>query len=322
MAGRTAKASKAVTPQEPSGWLTVNQALSWIAFRSLAPNWDTAFYFGASNWFTQSPDDMLAYLNEMIGEPSESLFRRMRYRPEFEGRIRVAAAALRQSDNTPADPAGTIDDDARILLNHLSAHLPDARQHRVRIQEAAEVLRRAIASDQLPAFGWQGEGPDPAEPHAAISQARERIRADACAGPVTVAELGIVPIIASDEGSAGYALVWSGLQIPSDEVVRLWPASHVGIQPKAPLIEPQASPGDTAEQEPARRPQFSEQALAAWYLLRVRCWPGDAPPPTADADLRAAREHFEGDIPRSAIRKIRKEKAEPEWLKPGPRKPG
>ena len=265
---------------------------------------------------------MIAHLREMISEPPRSLSRRMRYRPEFEERIRVAAAALRQQDTAPAYPAGTIDDDdARILIDHLSAHLPEARQHRARIQDAAEALRRAMASGELPAFGWQGDGPDPAEPLAAISQARERIPADACAGPVTVTELGIVPVIASDEGSAGYALVWSGLRIPSDEVLRLWPASHVGIQPKAPLIQPQASPGNTAEQEQTRRPQYSEQALGAWFLLRAHRWPADAPPPTEDADLKAARAHFEGDIPRSAIRAIRKSKAPPEWRKPGPRKP-
>lgn len=91
-----------------------------------------------------------------------------------------------------------------------------------------------------------------------------------------------------------------------DELQKLWPESS-----------------STASDEPkvARRPVYSDEALNGWFLLRVRGWPKDAPPPNADACLAAARQHFEGAIPRDPFRRIRRMKTPESWRKTGPRGP-
>jgi hypothetical protein len=69
-----------------------------------------------------------------------------------------------------------------------------------------------------------------------------------------------------------------------------------------------------------RRPSYSPSALGGWFLVRVAAWPKNAPYPTEAEDLKAARNDFEGQIPRDEFRDIRREKTDKNWRKPGPRR--
>jgi hypothetical protein len=81
-----------------------------------------------------------------------------------------------------------------------------------------------------------------------------------------------------------------------------------------------ASCSDPERLPPARRPSYSPEALGAWFRLREKRWPPDAPFPTEAEDLNAARTHFEGEIPRDPFREIRRNKTPTSWRKPGPRR--
>ena len=316
-----AQAPKRAEADTPAGWLSVNQALSWIAFRSVTPDWDIAFYFGASNWFAQTPDEALEQLRQMMAEPPGSLFRTMRYGPDFQDRVCTVAAALGLcGDDGAADPqTASIDDLTTRLIDHLSAHLQDARAQHDRLKQAAETLRLAIASGEPSAYGWRGYGSQLGELEP-VAEPRERIPADVCAGPVTITEMGIVPLTEVDGRTRTSQPLWSGILIPSDSVLNLWPASNG--KATADLV-PRAIPDclKVSDGTPPRRPQYSPKRVAGWYLGRIDGWPKDAAPPTEAQDLADAKQAFEGDVPRRVIREIRKAKAPENWRKSGPRKP-
>lgn len=313
-----AQAPKRAEADTPAGWLSVDQALSWIAFRSLAPDWDIALYFGASNWFTQTPDEALEHLRQMMAEPPGSLFRTMRYGPDFEERVRTVAATLSlRGDDGPADPpTASIDDLTTRLINHLSEHLQDARAQHDRLKQAAETLRLAIASGEPSAYGWRGYGSQLGELEP-VTEPRERIPADVCAGPVTITEMGIVPSTEVDGRRRTSQPLWSGLLILSDDILRMWPASTTAFQPGS-IPSAAAVPAETA---PPTQHRYNLVALSGWYLLRVKTWPRDQRGPTEEQDWNDARAAFIDDVPRSEIRKIRKKHAPENWRKSGPRKP-
>ncbi len=317
--GKT-KAPKRTEPDAPAGWLTVDQALSWIAARCLTSNLDVAFYFGASNWFTQTPDQALDHLRQVIVDPPDSLCRTLRLSPTFEKRVRttVAALGLHGDDDSPNAQTADIDDITGRLVDHLSAHLQDARVQHDRLQQAADMLRLAIGSGELPAYGWKGYEPE--DVLAPVIDPRERIPADVCAGPVTVTDLGVVPITRFDTAPRVSEPIWSGIMMPAEYVVRLWPSASTSLQSAA--AEPQADDNTVtdAEAQQARRPQFDLHGLGLWFHNRFKRWPRDAAYPTELEDWQAAQRDFEGPVPRSAIREIRKKFAPENWRKSGPRK--
>lgn len=315
------QAPKRAEVDTPAGWLSVNQALSWIAFRSLPSDWDSAFYFGASNWFSQTPDEALEHLRQMMAEPPGSLFRTMRYGPDFEERVRTVAATLSlREDDGPADPpTASIDDLTTRLIDHLSEHLQDARAQHDRLKQAAETLRLAIASGEPSAYGWRGYGSQLAELEPII-EPRERIPADVCAGPVTITEMGIVPLTEVDGRTRTSQPLWSGLLISADDILRVWPASTTALHPE-PIPGPAGVPAEVqADTAQPRKLRYDSLALGAWYLLRVKKWPSGQRGPTEDQDWKDAQAAFVGHVPRGEIRKIRKEKAPENWRKSGPRK--
>jgi hypothetical protein len=313
--GKT-KVPKRTEPDVPTGWLTVEQALSWIAARSLTSNLDVAFYFGASNWFTQTPDQTLDHLRQVIADPPDSLCRTLLLRPTLEKRIRttVAALGLHGDDDSPNAHTAAIDDITGKLIDHLSAQLQDARAQHDRLQQAADMLRLAIASGELPAYGWKGYGPE--DLLAPVIDPRERIPADVCAGPVTVTDLGVVPITRFDTAPRVSEPIWSSILFPSADVRRLWPASATSFQPGS-ISSPAAVPAKTA---PPTQHRYNLAALSAWYVLRIKTWPRDQRGPTEEQDWEEARAAFNDHVPRGAIREIRREKAPENWRKSGPRK--
>ncbi len=317
--GKT-KVPKRTEPDVPTGWLTVEQALSWIAARSLTSNLDVGFYFGASNWFSQTPDEALEHLRQVIADPPDSLCRTLQLSPTFEKKVRttVTALGLHGDDDSPNAQTDAIYDITGKLIDHLSAQLQDARAQHDRLQQASDMLCQAIASGALSAYGWKGYGPE--DELAPVINPRERIPADVCAGPVIITAVGIVPVTQVDGRSRISQPIWSGILMTSDGVLSLWPASVSESQAE---LRPHAVSDCLRDSDgtPARRPQYSRPLLGGWYLARVHGWPKDAAPPTEAQDLADAREAFEGDIPRSVIREIRKAKAPQKWLKSGPRKP-
>jgi hypothetical protein len=72
-------------------------------------------------------------------------------------------------------------------------------------------------------------------------------------------------------------------------------------------------------QPPAPRPSYSPEALSAWFVLRVRIWPKEAPAPIETQDLEAARAYFDGEIARDEFRDIRRAKTPEDWRRSGPR---
>ncbi len=317
--GKT-KVPKRTEPDVPTGWLTVDQALSWIAARSLTSNLDVAFYFGASNWFNQTPDEALEHLRQVIADPPDSLCRTLQLSPTFEKRVRttVAALGLHGDDDPPNVQTAAIDDITGKLIDHLSAQLQDARAQHNQLQQAADMLRLAIASGELPAHGWKGYGPE--DDLAPVIDPRERIPADVCARPVTITDVGVVPVTRFDTASRVSEPIWSGIMMPADCVVRLWPSASTGSQPAVAGPQADQNTATGAETQQARRPQFDLHGLGLWFHNRFKRWPRDAAYPTELEDWQAAQRDFEGPVPRSAIREIRKKFAPENWRKSGPRK--
>jgi hypothetical protein len=65
---------------------------------------------------------------------------------------------------------------------------------------------------------------------------------------------------------------------------------------------------------------YSPEALAAWFLLRVKTWPKGEPPPS-EADCIAAAQAYFADAPgRDPIREIRRQKTPESWRKRGPKR--
>lgn len=318
MKNKKPSVSRRLEPAEGPEWLSVEQALSWIAFRSLVCNWDTDIYFGASNWFFQAPDNVLEQLCQMIAEPPNSLFRTALYGAGYETRVRVASLALEKenTDEAAQEKMRSIDEDARVMVDHLSAQLVITKEKHARIQQAAKMLRQAIASGELSAYGWKGYGAD-ATPIDPLTEARERIPTDVCAGPVTITNIGIIPISNNEDSPLVFEPLWTAIRLPTETVMSLWPGSDVELAPK-----PRVTPGTAQALEGTltRRPQYHPKVFAGWYMTRVAGWPKDAVPPTEQQDVIAANEAFEGRVPRKAVRDIRKLKAPESWLKSGPRK--
>jgi len=68
-------------------------------------------------------------------------------------------------------------------------------------------------------------------------------------------------------------------------------------------------------------PAVSQAALLKWYLGRVETWSKEAAPPSADQDLKAAKQRFPGvTVSRDAIRGLRRKHAPEEWRKAGRKK--
>jgi hypothetical protein len=69
---------------------------------------------------------------------------------------------------------------------------------------------------------------------------------------------------------------------------------------------------------PAVKHQYSADALAAWFTLRVHTWPAGAALPSEEKDRAAATAWFDS-VPRGKFREIRGVKTPESWRKPGPR---
>lgn len=70
----------------------------------------------------------------------------------------------------------------------------------------------------------------------------------------------------------------------------------------------------------AIRPEYTEQACRAWFMLRVATWPKSEDPPTAEQCLAAARAYFAGSLPRDPFYALRHKCVPASWRQPGKRR--
>lgn len=70
----------------------------------------------------------------------------------------------------------------------------------------------------------------------------------------------------------------------------------------------------------AIRPEYTEPACRAWFILRVSTWPKGEDPPTAEQCLEAARAYFAGPLPRDPFYAMRHRCVPASWRQPGKRR--
>lgn len=293
--GKT-NAPKHTESAAPTGWLTVNQALSWIAFRTAASNWNDAFYFGASLWFIASPPDVAEWLEETV-----SLGRMQAYQCEFSAEDLEAMVAERAyrirheaADGASSPALMTVREAAELVLAELKHKMGAATEVHEALWRASERLRHGIASASVRAAGW------PASRCSAEDQPElpplEVIPPEVCLTPVTLAHGGILGFTRGDRPADGYPRLWSGVRIEAasllDAIAQDAPSSQIAPDSRSP-----SSPRN-----------YSENALRAWFTLDRATRPKVKPYPTEEQDHRAAEAYFGQPIPRDEFREIRREK--------------
>ena len=96
---------------------------------------------------------------------------------------------------------------------------------------------------------------------------------------------------------------WFSFVVSRFVLERLWPLAKISYEGR------QVSPLKA----------YTEALLRDWFRLRVRGWPGDLAPPTADACREAAKLDFIGLPGKTKFREIRGKSVPDNWSKPGPR---
>lgn len=114
---------------------------------------------------------------------------------------------------------------------------------------------------------------------------------------------------------------WQGMRFEAAAVQAAFRAAPGPAEP-APAVPSPPEPVIAAESLSPRAnagQAYSPEALAAWFLLRVRTWPKGKPPPT-EAECIAAAQNYFADAPgRDLIRPIRQKKTPDDWRKRGPK---
>jgi hypothetical protein len=84
-------------------------------------------------------------------------------------------------------------------------------------------------------------------------------------------------------------------------------------------VAPASAPPEPGPPSGGTKQAYSPDALAAFFMLRVKTWPKDAPPPTENECIAAVRDYFADPPGRDVIREIRRQKTPESWRKRGPR---
>lgn len=192
------------------------------------------------------------------------------------------------------------------------ANVPDSEEALDRLRAAQLRISEAIADRKLPA--WGQETAEIAKPP--LCDTLTPIPPEDFAGPsaLTVQLNGWA--YPPKLGRRYEGRWWQGMRF---EAAAVQAAFAVG---PAPAVPSPPEPAKLAARLPARSPPgqvYSTDALAAWFLLRVKTWPkGELPP--SEADCVAAAQSYFADAPgRDAIREIRQKKTPKDWRKRGPR---
>jgi len=289
-------APKRPEPDAPIGWLTVNQALSWIALRSAASNFNDALYFGASLWFIASPSEVAEWLDETV-----RLGRMPVYQCEFSAEDLEALVAehgyrLRRdaAGGSPQPALMTLREAAQLVLAELQRKMHAATELYDALWRASELLRRDIASGSVRAAGWPASR-CPAEDQPELPP-REAIPREVCLEPVTLAHGGILGFTRGDRIVDGCPRIWSNVRIDAASLLDS-------------AAQQVSSPHTTLDgQSPSLSREYNTKALGAWFLLDRATRPKVKPYPTEEQDRRAAEAYFGQPIPRDEFREIRKQK--------------
>jgi hypothetical protein len=76
---------------------------------------------------------------------------------------------------------------------------------------------------------------------------------------------------------------------------------------------------DVGPQGPTLKRSYNRVKLKEWYRKRVAEWPASDVPPSRDDDWQAAKSQGFPNVPREAVRQLKKDFAPPEWSKKGAR---
>lgn len=249
----------------PEGWVALDAALAWVAFGTAARIDDAAGYVGASDWPFCTPDALVSALR--AAEPGA--FKNLGRASLNHSTYWSIWSAAKGSAQHP-----TADDLAKACANAadaLVANLPQAREHHATLARAAHRLRRAIALEGLPAYGWRADRDAEAEHWIFIGSARERIPVELCAGPVTLVNDSIIPIIQGDLPEDGFARLWHSVVIDADDLLGKFPVPDDG----APTVAYRPSPSERNQRDAGGRPEIHDWKPFQDEIIRKLFLDGD-----------------------------------------------
>ena len=211
-------------------WLSLGQALAWVAFQSTETDWNEKFYFGAAAWPFVTPAEVMDWLKdvEAYGDP-------------WDARPAIFYGGLPGYLVQHSAQAGTEDaykQAAKAIRTKLTDEWDRVTERYASIRDASECLRRALAKNDgtIKAFGWRGDAPSADEPRS-TDFPRVQIPAGVCAGPMTVSQYGLLPFVPGDLIDDGWTTSWHGVLLHVDDVLRL--NSPAKDAPSPPVFEPQ-----------------------------------------------------------------------------------
>jgi hypothetical protein len=212
-------------------WLSLGQALAWVAFQSTETDWNEKFYFGAAAWPFATPAEVMEWLKdvEAYGDP-------------WDARPAIFYGSLPGYLVQHAAQPGTEDaykQAAKTMRTKLTDEWDRVTEQYASIRDASESLRRALAKNDgtIKAFGWRGDAPSADEPRS-TDFPRIQIPAGVCAGPITVSPYGLLPFVPGDLIDDGWTTLWHGVLIQKDELLARWPSPNENTNP--PIFQQQA----------------------------------------------------------------------------------
>lgn len=269
----TAGAVKLRARAVPVGWVSLDAALAWVAFRDAVnlSGWNRHFYFGASVWMEYDPEILLADLRAIADAPAQAADG-LALSMVMDEAVRMSPPASRKnlygitSGSVPPKSLAAV---ARSILAGTGDEA-QGRKMREEIWRASNDLRRAIASGAIKAFGLPGH--DTFDPERWPPQCpRERIPPDVCAAPVTLGQGGIWPFALGDiAGKLGDEMetLWHEILIDAPELLRAFPAPD----DDAPTENYRLSPPETKPRGAGGRPPvhnwkpFQDEIIRLLYL--------------------------------------------------------
>ena len=224
----------AVTPERnipiSATWLSLGQALAWVAFQSTETDWNEKFYFGAAAWPFVTPAEVMDWLKdvEAYGDP-------------WDARPAIFYGGLPGYLVHHAAQPGTEDaykQAAKAIRTKLTDEWDRVTERYASIRDASESLRRALAKNDsnIKAFGWRGDAPSADEPRS-TEFPRIQIPADVCAAPITLSQYGLLPFVPGDLIDDAWTTLWHGVLLHIDDVLNLNPPAKDA--PSPPVFEPQ-----------------------------------------------------------------------------------
>jgi hypothetical protein len=262
----------------PINWETVGATLGWIAFGSSLPtyHWNQALYLGAADGLDPAEAFQRLYCIALGDDhpacPAGPI-------PSgWMPRLRTLAEWLRAKQLGAATAHTHTDEAARAAAAWLVENVDDGRSERIwdELEWAAEDLRRALARDALPAFGWPGGS----RPEGPLKAPRRRVPAEVFAAPVSLTPDGLLlPFPVGDDVVPGeFEPLFSGILLPVEGILATWPAPPEDEDPaRAPPVSVPAAKRTSA---PTGRPPHKAKDACAREMVRLALDPDGLPDPS------------------------------------------